>query len=48
MQKQYQCDSCDAEFKIKHSMDDDAYEVYYCPFCGGEIDNEEDQEDDFE
>lgn len=48
MQKQYHCDSCDAEFKIKHSMDGDAYEVYYCPFCGGEIDNEEDQEDDFE
>jgi DNA-directed RNA polymerase subunit RPC12/RpoP len=49
MYKQYKCYSCDAEFKIKHSLDSDAYDVYYCPFCGGEIEDEEDEElDDYE
>ena len=37
----YNCDSCDADFKIKHSLDNSFYEVNFCPFCGGEIDNEE-------
>ena len=47
MQKQYQCENCEAEFKIKHSLDEKYYEVNYCPFCGGEItDESEDDSDD--
>lgn len=45
MQKHITCENCDAEFKIKHSMDDTYYEVNFCPFCGAEIDEEEDDED---
>lgn len=49
MQKQYQCGNCDAEFKIKHTLDDNYYEVNFCPFCGAEIEEEEDDEtDDYE
>ena len=42
MQRQYQCDNCDAEFKIKHSLDEGYYEVNFCPFCGASIEEEED------
>ena len=31
------CESCEAEFSIKHSMDDDYYRVTYCTFCGIEL-----------
>jgi hypothetical protein len=49
MQKQYQCDSCDAEFKIKHALDDHYYEVMFCPFCGSDIEEEEeDENEDYE
>lgn len=46
MQRQYQCDNCDAEFKIKHSLDDAYYEVMFCPFCGGDIAEEDEEETD--
>ena len=42
MQSHYSCESCEAEFKIKHSMDDTYYEVNFCPFCGASIEEEED------
>ena len=43
------CSSCDAEFKINHNMDDEYYEIKYCPFCGEEIDKEyEDDLDEYE
>ncbi len=49
MQRQYQCDHCDAEFKLKHSLDERYYEVNFCPFCGGDIaEEEEDDPDDYE
>lgn len=48
MQSNFQCDSCDAEFKIKHNLDDAYYEVNFCPFCGGAIDEEETEENDDE
>ena len=31
------CESCEAEFSIKHSMDDYYYRVTYCTFCGTEL-----------
>ena len=34
------CESCEAEFKIKHTMDDRLYSVKYCPFCGDDIEEE--------
>ena len=39
------CDSRDAEFKINHNMDDDYYQVKYCPFCGEELDEDNVDED---
>ena len=34
------CSSCDAEFKINHNMDEEYYQVKFCPFCGEELDEE--------
>ena len=31
------CESCEAVFSIKHSMDDYYYRVTYCIFCGTEL-----------
>ena len=39
------CDSCDPEFKINHNMDDDYYQVKYCPFCCEELDEDNVDED---
>ena len=33
----FECDHCGALFKIEHKLDEHYYEVYFCPFCGGEI-----------
>ena len=43
------CESCDAEFRIKHDMDKRLYTIVHCPFCG-EVLNEdlEDEVDDYE
>jgi DNA replicative helicase MCM subunit Mcm2 (Cdc46/Mcm family) len=37
------CESCEAEFKIQHEMDDHFYSVKHCPFCGDTLssDNED-------
>jgi rRNA maturation endonuclease Nob1 len=35
------CLECEAEFKIKFDMDDERYKVRFCPFCGAEIEEEE-------
>ena len=44
------CDSCEAEFRMKHTMDERKYRVTYCPFCRGDIDDPdfEDEIDDWE
>ena len=34
------CESCEAEFQIKHSMDENYYRIVYCPFCGGAMNAE--------
>jgi DNA-directed RNA polymerase subunit RPC12/RpoP len=44
--KTYFCTSCDAEFMLKHDMDEDYYEVTACPFCGAEVETELDFEED--
>jgi len=40
------CEECDAEFRIKHTMDDDYYKTSFCPFCGEGL--EEELEDEIE
>ena len=40
------CESCEAEFTIKHSMDENYYRFSYCSFCGESL--EEEMEDDIE
>jgi DNA replicative helicase MCM subunit Mcm2 (Cdc46/Mcm family) len=47
------CESCEAEFKIQHEMDDHFYAVKHCPFCGDTLnsDNEDvlyDEDDEWE
>lgn len=48
MTEHYTCSSCEAEFKIKHKLDPSYYEVNFCPFCGGTIEEEEWDDDDRE
>ena len=38
------CESCDAEFRIKHDMSGRLYKVEFCPFCGAELELEEEFE----
>ena len=40
------CESCEAEFRIKHSLDERYYYITFCPFCGSDLDN--DLEDEIE
>lgn len=42
--KLYVCESCEAEFRLKHNMSDKYYVVTYCPFCGDDL--SEDLEDE--
>lgn len=49
--KEYNCYHCDAVFKIRTLSDEDLYPVYYCPYCGGDIedlDDAEENEDEIE
>jgi len=44
--KNYECVECEALFKISHTLDENYYTVTNCPFCGAEMeDKEEDDED---
>jgi hypothetical protein len=40
------CESCEAEFSVKHNLDEEYYEIAYCIFCGENI--EEDSIIDYE
>ena len=31
------CDSCEAEYQIKHNLDSRYYEMQYCTFCGAKL-----------
>ena len=49
MRKVIYCESCDAEFKITHNMDNRLYSIEYCPFCSEDIGEEnEDELEEFE
>lgn len=34
------CDSCEAEYQIKHNLNESYYNVLYCTFCGEELSDE--------
>tara|TARA_B100001540_G_C15191417_1_gene366588 strand:+ start:284 stop:448 length:165 start_codon:yes stop_codon:yes gene_type:complete len=40
------CDSCEAEYQIKHNLDGRYYAIEYCTFCGARLSDE--LEDDIE
>lgn len=46
MQRNCTCTTCDAEFKVIHNLDPTYYEVFFCPFCGAEIEDEENDDED--
>jgi len=48
MRRSYHCDHCEADFKISHKMDEEYYEVNFCPFCGAQVDDEDDEDDEYE
>ena len=41
------CDSCEAEFSIRHTMDIHYYSIEYCPFCATKV-GDPDFEDEIE
>jgi len=38
--KLFVCESCEAEFSIKHNMDKRLYTIVHCPFCGEKLTEE--------
>lgn len=44
--QRHECVECGAGFKINYDLDEHYYSVTYCPFCGEEMD--EDQQDEYE
>ena len=44
MHKALACTLCEADFSVRHDMDDDHYRIEYCPFCGELLDDEEEYE----
>jgi len=34
------CDSCEAEYQIKHNMDGQYYIILFCTFCGDNLSEE--------
>ena len=41
------CESCEAEFSIRHNLNERYYSLQYCPFCASTIDDP-DFEDEIE
>lgn len=40
------CQSCNSEFTVTHKMDTSHYTLAFCPFCGSDIDVDEEPETD--
>jgi hypothetical protein len=42
--KEILCEGCEAVFRIQHNMEERYYQALFCPFCGEELnsDNEDD------
>lgn len=43
--QRFECVECEAIFKISHDMDSSYYDINYCPFCGSDV--SENQEDEY-
>ncbi len=44
----FQCESCEATYKISHSMETSNYKIRYCPFCATDnFDEDEIYEESF-
>ena len=41
------CDSCEAEFSIRHNMNELYYSIEWCPFCASSV-GDPDFEDEIE
>lgn len=42
------CPECEASFTILHDMDSKSYGIGYCPFCGEDINCEDDNEETYD
>ncbi len=42
------CDSCEAEYKVKHNMNEQYYIIEYCTFCGETLSEELEDEIEWE
>lgn len=46
--RRYECIECDAVFKVGHDLDEDYYDVEFCPFCGSELTEDEKDTEEIE
>tara|TARA_Y100000310_G_scaffold76257_2_gene72722 strand:- start:63 stop:218 length:156 start_codon:yes stop_codon:yes gene_type:complete len=48
MKQVFACEYCESDCIIKHDMDEEYYNILYCPFCGKEFtdDNYQDEIED--
>jgi len=48
MSSPLECTSCEAMFKVRHDMDTEYYRVAHCPFCGSELEQEDELEFEYD
>jgi len=41
MNTHYECSNCDAVFRLRHDLDGNYYTVQWCPFCGSQLDSDD-------
>lgn len=44
--KKFRCESCDAHGTIVHDLDLEYYRIEVCPFCGADIGDNSEYDDD--
>lgn len=40
MQKQFVCMACNADFKISYKLEQEFFQIEFCPFCGEILEEE--------